>query len=100
MEAAERAQSVIRALDHTGLNRAQLRALRLLKNRLSEAATGVGGDFDKPVHVVHSAVRQVLSEIDKLERGLLDDQQKALLSEVVSALHEAEDASRDPFWRS
>lgn len=97
MVAAERARSLIGSMDRTGLDRVQLRALRLLNNRLREAASGVGNDFDKPVHVVYSAVRQALSEIDKLERGSLDDQQKALLSEAVSALHEAEDASRDAF---
>ena len=78
-------------MDRVGLDRAQQRALRLLNNRLTEAATGAGGPFDKPVHVVHSAVRQALSEVDKLERGSLDDRQKELLGEVVAALHEAED---------
>ena len=54
-------------------------------------------DFSTPVHVVYSAARRALSEIDKLKRGSLDDRQVAVLREVVSALHKAEDASRDAF---
>ncbi len=94
MAAVERARSLIDLMDRTGLDRVQLRALRLLNNRLLEAATGDGNDFSTPVQVVYSALRQALSDIDKLERGSLDDQQAAVLREVVSALHEAEDASR------
>ena len=100
MAAAERARTLISSMDRTSFDRVQQRALRLLSNRLVEAASGVGQPFDKPVHVVYSAVRQALSEVDKLERGSLDGQQKAVLSEVVAALHEAEDASRDAFHRS
>ncbi len=97
MAAVERARSLIDLMDRTGLDRVQLRALRLLNNRLLEAATGDGNDFSTPVQVVYSALRQALSDIDKLERGSLDDQQAAVLREVVSALHEAEDASRGAF---
>ena len=94
MAAAERARSLIHSMDRAGLDRVQVRALRLLNNRLLEAATGYGNDFSTPAQVVYSAVRQALSDIDKLERGSLDDHQAAVLREVVGALHEAEDASR------
>jgi hypothetical protein len=93
MAAAGRALSLIPSIDPKGLDARQQRSLRLLKNRLIEASSGeVANPWEQPGPVVYSAVRQALSEIDKLERGRLGDRQKAVLSEVVSSLHEAEDA--------
>jgi hypothetical protein len=98
--AAERAQLCISALNPTGLDRKQKRALALLRNRLSEAVSGIPKGFDTPVQTVYSATRLALSQIDKLESGSLDGQQKALLSEAGTALREADDALAPAFWHN
>jgi hypothetical protein len=82
--AAWRARSEIQSVDRAGLDARHMRALRLLKNRLEEAVRGVPKDFDTPIRTVYGAVRQALSEFDKLERGVLSEGQRQHVSAAVS----------------
>jgi hypothetical protein len=99
LAAVQRARSSVAALDRGGLDRQQKRALRLLVNRLGDAARGVAEPFEPAYRRVYVETRAALSQIDRVERGPLTAGQREVLGDAVRALHEAEYALHDAFWR-